>query len=137
MANWRDELVNVVKSKDEREAEEDLRRAKRLADALKVAEEALAKASDGLSFASEQLSSKKQPATLAREADDVSLKMNDLSLSVGLVRSDAVVKVIFNDGRAREFDFAKDRHLSIKDVEEYVGRRAVELARAAQKANPW
>ena len=126
MANWRDELVNVVKSKSEREAEEDKRKAKRLADALKVAEEALRKASDGLRFANDQFKSKSQPATLASEADDVSLKMNDLSLSVGLVRTDAVVKVIFNDGRPREFDFAKDRHLSIKDVEEYVGRRAVD-----------
>jgi hypothetical protein len=137
MANWRDELVDVVKSKSEREAEEDLRKAKRLADALKVAEEALAKASDSLGFLNEQLTNKSQPAKLAREADDVSFKMNDLSLSVGLVRTEAVVKVTFNDGRPREFDFAKDRHLSIKDVEEYVGRRAVELARAAQKTNPW
>ena len=65
------------------------------------------------------------------------MSLNELRLSVGLSRSDAVLKVTFNDGRPREFDFAKDRHLSPKDVEEYVGRRAVELARAAQKANPW
>lgn len=137
MANWRDELVDVVKSKAEREAEDEERKAKRLADALKVAEEALEKASEGLRFAKEQLKGQSQPAQLAEATDDISLKMNELSISVGLVRSDAIVKVTFNDGRPREFDFAKDRHLSTKDVEEYVGRRAVELARAAQKANPW
>jgi hypothetical protein len=39
--------------------------------------------------------------------------------------------------KPREFDFAKDRHIAATDVEEYVGRRAVELVRLAQKATPW
>ena len=137
MSNWRDELIEVVKSKAEREAEEEKRKAKRLAEALHVAEEALAKAVDGLRFANEQLKSKSQPAELSENGDNLALSMNELKLTVGLTRSDAVLKVTFNDGRPREFDFAKDRHLSARDVEEYVGRRAVELARAAQKANPW
>jgi hypothetical protein len=137
MGNWREELIDVVKSQAEREAEEEARKAKRLAEALKVAEEALQKATDGLRFTNEQLKSKSQPAKLEEKSDDISLMMNDLSLSVGLSRSDAVLKVVFNEGRPREFDFAKDRHLSAKDVEEYVGRRAVEFARAAQKSNPW
>ncbi len=137
MANWRDELIDVVKSKSEREQEDEERRKKRLAEALEVAEQALAKAADGLRFADELLKSKSQPSNLAEKTDDVSLQMNELSLGVALSRADAILKVTFNDGRPREFDFAKDRHLSVKDVEEYVGRRAVELARAAQKTTPW
>lgn len=137
MSNWRDELVEVVKTQAEREAEEQKRKAKRLAEALEVAEAALAKATEGLRFANEQLKSKRQPATLTENPDALTLTMNDLKLTVGLTRDDAVLKVTFNDGRPREFDFAKDRHLSARDVEEYVGRRAVEFARAAQKANPW
>lgn len=137
MANWRDELIDVVKSKSEREAEDEERKQKRLTEALKVAEEALEKASDGLRFTDEQLKNKSQPSTLAEKSDDICLKVNEFSLAVALSRADAVLTVTFNDGRPREFDFAKDRHLSVKDVEEYVGRRAVELARAAQKAAPW
>ncbi len=137
MANWRDELVEVVKSKTERESEEADRKKKRLEEALKVAEEALAKAAEGLRFTDEQLKSKSQPSKLAEVGDDISLQMSELSLAVTLSRDEAVVKVTFNEGRPREFDFAKDRHLSAKDVEEYVGRRAVELARAAQKTHPW
>ena len=137
MGNWRDELVDVVKSKTEREAEEQKRKAKRLGEALKVAEEALEKASEGLRFVTEQLKAKSQPAALAENGDELALSMNEFKLAVALARADAILRVTFNDGRAREFDFAKDRHLSARDVEEYVGRRAVELARAAQKANPW
>ena len=137
MAGWRDELIDVVKSKEEREVEEEARKQKRLHEALEVADEAMSKAADGLRFANEQLQNKKQPAALREKTDDLSLSLNHLSLSVGLSRGDAILKVTFNDGRPREFDFAKDRHLSPKDVEEYVGRRAVELARAAQKAKPW
>ena len=58
-------------------------------------------------------------------------------LTVELDRSTAVLTVTYDAAKPREFDFAKDRHLSPKDVEEYVGRRLVELARAAQKAHPW
>jgi hypothetical protein len=135
--SWRDELSEAVKSKAEREAEEAERRTKRLVEALSVADEAMELARDGLQFAHEQLQSKKQPSRLSEHNGSYKLSIRELSIAVDLSRDDAVLKVTFNDGRPREFDFAKDRHLSSKDVEEYVGRRAVELARAAQKAKPW
>jgi len=137
MAGWRDELVEAIKSKQEREAEEAERKRKRLEEALEVADEALTRAAGALEFVSEQLQSKSQPVTLSASDGDHCLKMHDYSLTVGISRDDAILKVTFNDGRPREFDFAKDRHLSPKDVEEYVGRRTVEFARAAQKSNPW
>src|SRR5262245_59497989 len=135
MSSWRDELIEAVKSKDERATEEEERRKKRLEEALAVADEAMRKSLDSLRFASDQLRAKKQPVKLDEKKDEYALGLHDLSLAVGLTRTEAVVKVTFNDGRPREFDFSKDRHLSAKDVEEYVGRRAVELARAAQKAH--
>ena len=49
----------------------------------------------------------------------------------------AVIKVTFGEGKPREFDFAKDRHIAPADVEEYIGRRSLELVRAAHKAHPW
>jgi hypothetical protein len=137
MSSWRDELIEAVKSKDEREREDDERRRKRLEEALAVADDAMQKALESLRFADERLRVQRQPSKLNEKKDEYSLELYDLSLAVGLARTDAVVKVIFNDGRPREFDFSKDRHLSAKDVEEYVGRRAVELARAAQKTHPW
>ena len=116
---WRDELVEVIKSKAEREAEEAERRRKRLEEALSVADEALGQAKDSLGYAHE------------------ALVLGDQSVRVSLSRETAVLEVGFNDARPREFDFSKDRHLAPRDVEEYVGRRLVELARAAQKADPW
>ncbi len=44
MENWREELTEVVKSKAEREAEEEERRNKRLVEALSVADEGMAQA---------------------------------------------------------------------------------------------
>ena len=70
MPGWRDELVDIVKSKAEREAEEEARKQKRLAEALEVAQQALTKAAEGLRFANEQLQSKKQPAALSEASDD-------------------------------------------------------------------
>jgi len=137
MANWREELVEAVKSQAERDAEEAERKRKRLESALEVADEAMAKAREALGFAAKQLEEKKQPGTLADEADALKLTLREQSIAVELSREDAVLKVTFNEGRPRDFDFSKDRHLAPKDVEEYVGRRTVELARAAQKANPW
>lgn len=137
MSSWRDELLEAVKSKEEREREEEERRKKRLDEALSVADDAMRKALDSLRFADENLRTQQQPSRLEEKADRYALGLHELSLEVGLTRQDAIVKVTFNDGRPREFDFAKDRHLSAKDVEEYVGRRAVELARAAQKTHPW
>ena len=137
MSGWRDELIEAIKSKNERDAEEEARRKQRLEAALEVADAALEKAEEGLRFADEQLRAKQQPVKLHKKNGEVALEMHDQRLSVLLSRDDAVLRVSYNDGRPREFDFAKDRHLSPKDVEEYVGRRAVELARAAQKTNPW
>ncbi|HZO13053.1 MAG TPA: hypothetical protein VFB62_07335 [Polyangiaceae bacterium] len=137
MSSWRDELLEAVKSKTEKETEEEERRKKRLTEALSVADDAMNKALESLRFADEHFKGKNQPSKLQEKKDAYALELHELSLSVNLARDGAVVKVTFNDGRPREFDFAKDRHLSAKDVEEYVGRRAVELARAAQKNHPW
>jgi predicted RNase H-like HicB family nuclease len=137
MANWRDELTEVIKSKAERDAEEAERQKKRLEEALEVADDALRLALEGLKYTHEQIDEKSQPSKLEESEGAHTLSLHELSLVVGLSRSDAVLKVTFNDGRPRDFDFAKDRHLSPKDVEEYVGRRAVEFARAAQKQSPW
>jgi hypothetical protein len=141
MANWRDELMDIIKTQTEREAEEEDRKRKRLEEALAVALDALEKARDGLRFANDQFKAKQQSSSLSEDGDKLCLKLTsapaELSLAVGLSRDDAILRVMFNEQRPREFDFAKDRHLAPKDVEEYVGRRAVELARAAQKARPW
>jgi len=138
MATWRDELVEVIKSKSEREAEEQARLAKRVAEALVVADEAVAKALDALKFAVDRFTEKDQPNSLEEQdgAHVLSLRGED-TLKVSLNRDDALLTVIYNDGRPREFEFSKDRHISPSDVEEYVGRRCVEMARAAQKAAPW
>ena len=137
MNTWRDELVEAIKTTDERKAEEDERKRKRLEEALQVADAAMSQARDGLRFTGEQLETKKQPARFVQEDDSCSLSLGDISVTVELNRQEAILKVVFNQQRPREFDFSKDRHLAPKDVEEYVGRRAVELARAAQKVNPW
>lgn len=137
MENWRNELREVVKSQAEREAEEQERRRKRIAEALQVADQAMAQSLDGLRFATEQLRDKQQEPTLGEEADTYSFRIRDRTVTVELDRETAVLKVSTNDGRPREFDFATDRHLAPKDVEEYVGRRLVETARAVQKEHPW
>ncbi len=137
MTTWREELVEAIKSKAERDSEEEEKRKKRLEEALKIADDALAKANEGLDFTREQLVHKQQPVKLSKNGDASAFELHGMTLGVELDRGEAVLKVTFNGGRPREFDFAKDRHISPKDVEEYVGRRAVELARAAQKAKPW
>ncbi|MEM9693233.1 MAG: hypothetical protein AAGA56_11855 [Myxococcota bacterium] len=137
MAQWREELIEAIKSKAERDAEEAERQRKRLEAALAVADEAMGGALDGLSFVEQQLKGKSQPVALEKGKGSHRLQLHEQSLEVSVSRDDAVVKVSFNGGRPREFDFAKDRHLAPKDVEEYVGRRAVELARSAQKTHPW
>lgn len=137
MSTWRDELQEAIKSKGERDAEEAARRKKRLEEALKVAEEALGLANEGMTFVHEQLASKQQACSLERAGDTIGLSFHGQTLSVELDRGEAILKVTSNSARPKEFDFAKDRHIAPKDVEEYVGRRAVELARAAQKVAPW
>jgi hypothetical protein len=133
VANWRDELIEAVKTKAEREAEEAERQRKRVAEALSTAELALRGAEEALSFAHERIAEKGQSSTYAQGK----LTVGALSLVVELDRSTAALKVSYLESKPREFDFARDRHIAPADVEEYVGRRIVELVRAAQKATPW
>lgn len=137
MPSWRDELIEAVKTKAEREAEEAARHRKRVEEALATAEAAMKLGAEALRFASERLTEKGQPAALEESDGSVKLALNDLSLRLELSRESAIIKVTFGDAKPREFDFAKDRHISPNDVEEYVGRRALEFVRSAQKAFPW
>lgn len=137
MASWRDEIIESVKTKAEREAEELARHRKRVAEALATAEAANDLAVSALRFTCDKLVEKGQPASIAVHGDTHKLSLRDLALSVELVRESAALRVTFGDGKPREFDFAKDRHIAPADVEEYVGRRSVEFVRAGQKASPW
>lgn len=137
MATWRDELIEAVKSKAEREAEELARHKKRVTEALAAAESAVSLGAESLKFAHERLQEKGQHIVFVQEQDKHRLALGDFSLSLELLRDSAIVRVTFGDGKPREFDFAKDRHIAPADVEEYIGRRALELVRAAQKASPW
>lgn len=137
MPSWRDELIEAVKTKAERDAEEQERHRKRVAEALATAESAVKAGAEALRFTCEKLVEKGQPATFTEEADVYKISMHELSLRLELLRDAAIVRVVFGDGKPREFDFAKDRHIAPTDVEEYVGRRALELVRAGQKAYAW
>lgn len=137
MPNWRDELIEAAKTKAEREAEELARHKKRVEEALTTAEAAVNLGVEALRFARDKLKEKGQDAELAEQSDAYKLTLRDYSVSVELVRDSAIIRVTFGDGKPREFDFAKDRHIAPADVEEYIGRRSVEVVRAAQKAAPW
>lgn len=137
MASWRDEIIEAVKTKAEREAEEQARHRKRVEEALATAESALELARAALAFTRDRLKEKGQPAAIEPHEGGDRLSMGELRLAVGLDRESAILRVTFGDGKPREFDFAKDRHIAPADVEEYVGRRSVELVRAAQKGSPW
>ena len=137
MATWRDELVTVIKSQPERDAEAAERKRQRLAEALTVAEQALERARDGMTFADEKLRGKGQPCKLVDSGDVMSLTLHDYQLETSLDRSTAILSITYNAGQPRLFNFSEERHTAAKDVEEYIGRRAVELARAAQKTHPW
>lgn len=137
MTTWRDELLEAIKTRVEREAEDETKRIKRLEEALKVAEDALLMAHENLRFTQEQLLVKEQLATVTPAGDAATLELHGQTLTVDLDRAGAILKVAANGSRPREFDFAKDRHISPKDVEEYVGRRALEMVRAAHKIAPW
>lgn len=137
MATWRDELIEAVKSKTEREAEELARHKKRVTEALAAAESAVSQGAESLKFAHEKLQEKGQPIVLSQEQDKHRLAFGEFSLALELLRDSAIVRVTFGDGKPREFDFAKDRHIAPADVEEYVGRRSLELVRAGQKSHPW
>lgn len=137
MPNWRDELIEAVKTKSEREAEDLARHKKRVEEALTTAEAAMSLGGEALRFARDKLRDKGQEADLSESADSLKLSLRDVSLSLDLARDAALIKITFGDGKPREFDFAKDRHIAPADVEEYIGRRALEFVRAAQKASPW
>lgn len=137
MASWKDELIEAAKTKAEREAEEAARHKKRVEEALATAEAAMKAGAEALRFAADKLKEKGQASSLDDASDALKLSLNELALRLELGRETAVIKVTFGDAKPREFDFAKDRHISPADVEEYVGRRALEFVRAAQKASPW
>lgn len=152
MPNWRDELNEAVKTKSERDAEEAAKHRQRVQEALATAETALDLALDGLKFGHERILEKGQPATYTDELEDVTtegseasvkrpkhakLSLGSLAVGLDLDRAAAVLRVSFLEGKPREFDFARDRHIAAADVEEYVGRRVVELVRSAQKSSPW
>ena len=137
MASWRDELIEAVKTKAEREAEELARHKKRVEEALSTAEAAVKLGAEGLRFTCERLKEKNQPASLAEEKDAYKITIHEHRLTLELMRDSAVIKITFGEGKPREFDFAKDRHIAPADVEEYIGRRSLELVRAAYKSHPW
>lgn len=137
MPSWRDELIEAVKTKAEREAEELARQKKRVEEALATADDAMKAGAEALRFSSEKLTEKGQPVKLEESSDVLKLSLQELSLKLELSRETAIIKVTFGDAKPREFDFAKDRHISKGDVEEYVGRRSLEFVRSAQKAFPW
>src|SRR5438067_1408824 len=62
--NWRDEIIEAVKTKTEREAEEQARHRKRVEEALTSADAAMALAVDALRFTRDRLAEKGQPAEL-------------------------------------------------------------------------
>src|SRR5262245_55462265 len=127
MASWRDELTEAVKSKAEREAEEQARLRKRVEEALATAMQAMGLGVEALAYAHEKLREKGQAANLAKTDDRSKLGLADQTVTLELVRDAAVVRVTFGEQKPREFDFAKDRHIAPADVEEYVGRRMLEL----------
>ena len=137
MASWRDELTEAVKSKAERDAEDAARHRKRVEEALATAETAVSLGVEALRYTRDRLRDKEQPVNLTEDKDQHRLTLRELSLSLELVRESAVIKVTFGEGKPREFDFAKDRHIAPADVEEYMGRRSLELVRAAYKTQPW
>ena len=137
MASWRDELIEAAKTKAERDEEELARHRKRVQEALNTAETAYNLAVAALEFMRDRLADKGQTPQLAAETDAHTFEVLTHKLRIELVRDAAVIKVIYGEGKPRDFDFAKDRHIAPADVEEYVGRRAVELVKSAQKASPW
>lgn len=146
MPNWRDELIDAVKTKAEREAEEAEKQRQRVREAMTSAEAALKLGVDALAFASERVKEKGKTSTVessdhavkfTMQGPDVNGGTTTMSIAADLDPATAIIKVTYQDAKAREFDFARDRHIAAADVEEYLGRRVVELIRAAQKASPW
>jgi hypothetical protein len=135
--SWRDELQEVIRTKAERDAEEQERHKKRIIEALEVADRAHVEAVEGLRFAATELEKKGQPASFEEQAGSCRLGLHGIDVVVELHRETAILRVRYKEGKPRDFDFATDRHLAPKDIEEYVGRRLVEMVRAAQKEHPW
>jgi hypothetical protein len=135
--NWRDELIEAVKTKAERDEEERERHRKRVEEALTTAEAAMNLAVDSMRFTRDRLKEKGQEVDLVEQPDSYKLVLREVSLSLELQRDAALIKSTFGEGKPREFDFAKDRHIAPADVEEYIGRRSLEFVRAAQKGSPW
>src|SRR5262249_31102111 len=125
------------KSKAERDAEEAARHKKRVEEALATAEAAVNLGLEALRYTRDRLREKQQPVELTEDKDRYRLSLRELSLTLELLRDSAVIKVTFGEGKPRDFDLAKDRHIAPGDVEEYMGRRALELARGAYKTHPW
>lgn len=137
MPNWRDELVEAVKTKVEREAEEAEKHRQRVREALTSAEAALKLGAEALVFAAERVKEKGREVSLDVTEHKALFTLDGMALIAELDTSTAIIKVTYLEAKAREFDFARDRHIASADVEEYLGRRVVELVKAAQKANPW
>jgi hypothetical protein len=130
-------MNEAVKTKAEREAEESARQRQRVLEALSSAEAALALGGEALKFALERMQEKGQTPKLDTDSNMAKLSLGSLSIGIELDRATAILKVTYLEAKPREFDFARDRHISPADVEEYIGRRTVELVRSAQKAAPW
>lgn len=149
MPNWRDELIDAVKTKAEREAEEAEKQQQRVREAMTSAEAALKLGVEALTFASERVKEKGKTSDVTSSVHAVKFSMQGppapgegggpttMTISADLDPATAIIKVTYQDAKAREFDFARDRHIASADVEEYLGRRVVELIRSAQKAAPW
>jgi len=137
VASWKDEITEATKSKAERDAEEQARQKQRLAEALTSAKSALGHALEALRFTRDRLKDKEQPVELREGPTAFRLALGEHALAVDLAEDTAILRVALGDAKPREFDFMKDRHVGGPDVEEYVGRRALELVRAAQKSSPW
>jgi hypothetical protein len=137
VASWRDELIEAAKTKAERDEEEQSRHRKRVQEALHTAEAAFGLAVEAIKFARDRLADKGQAPQFSEQPDAYTLELLAHKIHLELVRDSAVIKVVFGEGKPRDFDFAKDRHIAPADVEEYVGRRTVELVKNAQKASPW
>jgi hypothetical protein len=137
VASWRDEIIEAAKSKAERDAEEAARQKKRVEEALGTARASLDLAIEAIRFTRDRLLDKGQDAKLDEAPSGAKLSLREHSLQVDLSEESAVLKVSLGEAKPREFDFAKDRHIAPADVEEYVGRRALELVRNAQKSSGW
>ena len=93
MTTWRDELLEAIKTRAERDAEEEAKRKKRLEEALKIADEASEKAHEGLAFTHDHLVAKGLSPTLTRDGNAATLEFCGQTLTVDLDRSEAMLKV--------------------------------------------